>query len=48
VNEKYRNVLKELSASCFTKEKLLADIDAIEAATKEHRAKEKKAAAARK
>lgn len=48
VHEKYQQVLKALSASCFTKAKLLADIDAIEAATKEHRAEEKKAAAARK
>jgi CotH kinase protein len=48
VNEKYQKVLKDLSATCFTKEKLLADIDAIEAVTKLPLAKEKKAAAARK
>jgi spore coat protein H len=47
VNEKYQKVLKDLSATCFTTEKLLADIDAIETATKEHRAAEKTAAAAR-
>src|SRR5207302_6477245 len=48
VNEKYQKLLAELSAACFTKEKLLQDIDAIEQATKAAHAKEKSAAAARK
>jgi spore coat protein H len=48
INEKYQKVLKELAATCFTKEKLLKDIDVIEKATKEALAKEKKAVEARK
>jgi spore coat protein CotH/Ca2+-binding EF-hand superfamily protein len=48
VNEKYQKILKEVSGSAFTKEKLLADIDAIDKVTKEILVKEKKAAEARK
>jgi spore coat protein CotH/Ca2+-binding EF-hand superfamily protein len=48
VGERYQEVLKELAATCFTKERLLADIDAIEAATKEARAREARAVEARK
>jgi spore coat protein CotH len=48
VKDKYLNVLKELSATCFTKEKLLKDVDAIEQAVKDSLAREKEAAAARK
>lgn len=45
--EKYTKVLKELSQTCFTKEKLLKDLDAIEEATREPLARERKATAAR-
>ena len=47
VNEKYQTLLKELSATAFTKEQLLEDAEAIEQATREIRAKETKAVAAR-
>src|SRR5437868_14872695 len=47
VNEKYQKVLKDLAATAFSKEKLLADVDTIEKATKEVKAKDAKAAAAR-
>ncbi|HEX4592496.1 MAG TPA: CotH kinase family protein, partial [Gemmataceae bacterium] len=48
VNDQYRKLLKDLAATVFSKEKLLADIDTIEKATKEVREKEAKAAANRK
>jgi putative membrane-bound dehydrogenase-like protein len=48
VDEKYRSLLKELSAKEFTTERLLKEIDAIDKATKEPLAREKKAADARK
>jgi spore coat protein CotH len=48
VSEKYQAILKELSEKCFTKERLLKDLDAIDATTKELRTKDKKAAEARK
>jgi hypothetical protein len=48
MSEKYQTVLKELSENCFAKERLLKDLDAIENTTKEMRAKDKKAAEARK
>src|SRR5262249_4336927 len=48
INDKYQKILKDLAATCFTKEKLLADIDAIDKATKDSLAREKKAVAARK
>ena len=48
VKEKYMRILKDLSATCFTKEKLLKDIDAIEQATRRPLALEKEATAARK
>jgi spore coat protein H len=46
--EKYTKTLKELSTTCFTKERLLKDLAAIEQATKEPLAREKAAGAARK
>jgi putative membrane-bound dehydrogenase-like protein len=48
VNEKYRKLLKDLSASAFTKEALLKELAAIEKATKDVQEKEAKAVAARK
>ncbi len=48
VSEQYQKILKELTATCFSKETLLKDVDAIEKATKEIIAKEKKATEARK
>ena len=48
VNEQYRKTLKDLAATVFSKEKLLADIETIEKATKEVREKETKAAGNRK
>ncbi len=48
VNEKYRKLLGELTAGCFTKERLLADLAAIEKVTKEPLEREAKAARARK
>ncbi len=48
VNEKYQKLLKELTATAFTKEQLLKDAEAIEKATHDIREKEKKAADARK
>jgi putative membrane-bound dehydrogenase-like protein len=48
VSEKYRNLLKELSAKEFTRERLMAEIDGIEKLTREPLAREKKAADARK
>jgi hypothetical protein len=47
VKEKYEKILKELSTTIFTREKLLKDIDAIEKVTKLPLAREKKAAEAR-
>ena len=47
INEQYQQILKELAAGAFSKEKLLADIDTIEKATKALKAKDAKAAAAR-
>ncbi len=48
VNAKYRRLLKDLSASCFTREGLLKDARAIAKATEAVRAREAKASAARK
>lgn len=48
VNERYQKILKELAEGCFAKEKLLAELDAIDKVIKEPLAKEKKAAEARK
>ncbi len=48
VSEKYQKLLKELSEKVFTKDRLTKDIEAVEKATKESLAKEKKAAEARK
>ena len=47
VQEQYRKILKDLATTCFTKEKLLKEIDAIEQVTREPLAREKKAAEAR-
>lgn len=44
----YDKILKDLASTCFTKEKLLKNIDGIEQATKEILAHEKKAAEKRK
>ncbi|MBL8795566.1 MAG: CotH kinase family protein [Planctomycetia bacterium] len=46
--EKYQQLLKDLAAACFTKDKLLKDLDTIEKVTKELLPKEKKAVEARK
>lgn len=48
IRAKYQKLLKELTATVFTKERLLTDGEAIAAATKEIRTKEAKAVAARK
>ncbi|HEV3440410.1 MAG TPA: PVC-type heme-binding CxxCH protein, partial [Gemmata sp.] len=48
VSEKYQKLLKELTATAFTKDQLLKDAEALDKATKEIREKEKKAADARK
>jgi hypothetical protein len=48
VGERYRDLLKELTATCFTRERLLKDIDAIDKVTAEPLARERRAAAARK
>ena len=48
VNEKYQAVLKDLAAGAFSKERLLADTEVMETATKEFKAKDAKAAADRK
>jgi hypothetical protein len=48
INERYRKLVKELTDTCFTKERLLKDLDAIEKVVKEPLAKEAKAAKARK
>ena len=48
VKEKYQKVLTEIAANGFAKKKLLAEIDALEKATKEPLALEKKAVEARK
>ena len=48
VKEKYTKALKDMSATCFTKEKLLKDLAVIEQATKEPLAREKQAMADRK
>jgi len=46
--EKYKKILEELTTTCFTKEKLLADIEAIDKAAGPILEKEKSAAKARK
>jgi hypothetical protein len=48
VKARYRKILEEMAAGPFTKEKLLAELGAMEAAVKEPIAREKKAVAARK
>jgi putative membrane-bound dehydrogenase-like protein len=47
VKEKYQSLLKELATTVFAKEKLLAKIEAIDAATRPIREKEAQAVAAR-
>jgi hypothetical protein len=48
INDKYQKILRELAAGAFSKERLLKDIDTIEKATKDLKAKDAKAAADRK
>ena len=48
INTKYQKLLNELSETAFAKRKLLQELDAIGKATKDIRAKEAKAVAARK
>jgi putative membrane-bound dehydrogenase-like protein len=48
VSEKYQKVLKDLTTTLFTKERLLKDSEAVDKATREIRDKEAKAVAARK
>ena len=48
VKDQYRKILKELTTTCFTKGKLLQDVEAMEKVTKDALAREKKAAEARK
>jgi putative membrane-bound dehydrogenase-like protein len=48
VKDRYGKLLKELSSTCFTKERLLKEIEAVEKTTKEPLAREAKATAARK
>jgi putative membrane-bound dehydrogenase-like protein len=47
VSAKYQKLLKDLSATCFTKEQLLKDVEAIEKAIKEPLARDRKAVEAR-
>lgn len=46
-NDRYQAILKELSSTCFAKDRLLANLDAIEKATKDARDREAKAVTAR-
>lgn len=48
VREKYQKLLRELTATAFTKDQLIKDAEAIDKATKDIREKEAKAVAARK
>jgi spore coat protein CotH len=48
VNAKYRKLLEELTKTCFNRERLLKDLDAIETVTKEPLAREVKVVRARK
>jgi putative membrane-bound dehydrogenase-like protein len=48
VKERYAKLLKELSTTCFTKERLLKEIEAVEKTTKDPLAREAKATATRK
>ena len=48
INEQYQKLLKELAVTEFSKERLLALVDAIESVTKERLPREKKATEARK
>jgi hypothetical protein len=48
VRERYEAILKELTATCFTAERLTRDLEAMERVTKEIVARETKAAEARK
>jgi spore coat protein H len=47
VNESYQKLLKELAGTAFSRERLLAEVDAIESVTGERLAREKKATEAR-
>ncbi|MSR55307.1 MAG: hypothetical protein EXS09_18780 [Gemmataceae bacterium] len=48
VSEAYQKVLKDIAKTCFTKERLIKDIEVLEGATKEIIARETKTTAARK
>jgi spore coat protein H len=48
VDQRYRKIVQEIAANAFTKEKLLAEIDAMEKVTSPHLAAEAKAKSARK
>ncbi len=48
ISEQYQKLLKELAGNAFAKERLLADVDAIEGVTKDRLAREKKAIEGRK
>ncbi len=48
VSAKYQELFRELAATCFAKERLLKEVEALEAATKDLAARDAKAAAARK
>lgn len=48
VNERYQKLLKELAGTVFSRERLLAEVDAIESVTSERLTREKKATEARK
>ncbi len=48
INEQYRKLLKELTDTCFTQERLLKDIALVEKVTKEPLAREARAVKARK
>jgi len=48
VSEKYQTLLKELAATCFDKDRLLKEVEAVERATKDLIARAAKAAEARK
>ncbi len=47
INARYQKILKELAETCFAKERLLKDVEAIEKVVKEPLAKERKATEAR-
>jgi hypothetical protein len=48
VNERYRKLLGEMAATCYSRERLLGDLDAVEKAIREPLAREARSARARK